>query len=62
MTIGEIISIEDKLATVRLSYGELVRFNVTHRSVTHGHLFGVGDRVSLRVSTDGRRIVSVVPA
>ncbi len=62
MTIGEIVAIDAKLATVRLGPGDEVQFIPTHKSVTHGHVFKVGDRVSIRFSRDNSRIASVVPA
>ena len=62
MHIGKIVSIEGGMATVLMSYGEVHHFIVTHNSVVHGHKFAVGDKVSLRFSTDNSRVVSVVPA
>ena len=62
MTIGEIEKIEAKMATVRLGPDQVAYFMVSHNSVTHGHKFNVGDRVSIRFGRDNSRVVSVVPA
>lgn len=62
MTIGEIIKVDPKLVTVQLTTGDITHFIPTHKSVTHGHDFKVGDRVSIRWSRDNSRIASVVLA
>lgn len=64
MTIGEIIALEPKLATVRLNdgSGDLVYFGPHQQSVVHGVVFKLGDRVSIRFARDNSRVASVVPA
>lgn len=62
MTIGEITKLEGKLATVQLTSGEIAYFDPTHRSVTHGQRFTLGDRVSIRYSRNNLRVASVVLA
>jgi hypothetical protein len=62
MNIGEIIKIEGNLATVRLGPDRVVYFSPSHKSVTHGHVFKVGDWISLRFSADNSRVASVVLA
>ena len=62
MIIGKITKIENKEAFVTVSWGEELRFMTTHKSVTHGEEFVVGDEISIRMSRDNSRIASVVPA
>ena len=61
MMIGRITKIENKEAFVDVA-GEELRFMTTHKSVTHGESFSVGDEISIRLSRDNSRIDSVVPA
>ena len=62
MTIGEIISLENRQAVVLLSDGTRVSFITSHQSVVHGYIFRVGQTVSIRWSRDNSRVASVVPA
>lgn len=62
MMIGKITKIENAEAFVEMTYGETLRFMTTHKSVTHGEKFDVGDEVSIRMSRDNSRVASVVPA
>ena len=62
MMIGKITKIEDKVATVEMTYGETLHFITSHKSVTHGEKFDVGDEVSIRMSRDNSRVASIVPA
>lgn len=62
MIIGKISKIENSEAFVEVAPGEVLRFMTTHKSVTHGETFAVGDEISIRMSRDNSRIASVVPA